>query len=224
MCDKLIVGVTTDELTQYKNKKPVIPFEYRLEVVRSVKYVDTAVPQSTMDKIDAWHRFRFDIMFVGDDWYQTDKWQEFEAAFKEIGVRIVYFPYTTDVYLESDCKVEPILLNNEQQRMLKDVMTELLLVMHQICEKHGIKYYLYGGTLLGAIRHKGFIPWDDDIDVVMFREEYDRFFKICESELPKEYYITPSENKLTPMITHKLRKCNTVRRYVQKDEHLREDP
>lgn len=94
MCDKLIVGVTTDELVSYKNKKAVIPFEERLEIVRSIKYVDAAIPQENMNKFEAWKKLKFDVMFVGDDWFNTPKWQEFEKQFKEVGVRIVYFPYT----------------------------------------------------------------------------------------------------------------------------------
>lgn len=94
MCDRLIVGVTVDELVSYKNKKSVIPFEERIEIVRSCRYVDLAVPQETMDKMDALQRYKFNIMFVGDDWYKSDKWREFDHQFSEQGVRIMYFPYT----------------------------------------------------------------------------------------------------------------------------------
>lgn len=94
MCDKLIVGVTVDELVAYKHKKAVIPFEERLEIVRSIECVDVAVPQTTMDKFEAWQKLRFDLMFVGDDWYGTDKWKDYEKQFNEVGVRIIYFPYT----------------------------------------------------------------------------------------------------------------------------------
>ena len=93
LCDKLIVGVTSDELVMYKNKKAVIPFEERIEIVRSIKYVDLAVPQLTMDKLDAQSRYKFNVMFVGDDWYNTDKWSQFENQLKEREVRILYFPY-----------------------------------------------------------------------------------------------------------------------------------
>ena len=82
LCDKLIVGVSTDELVSYKNKKSVIPFEERIEIVRSCKYVDLAVPQFDMDKLDHQSRYKFDIMFVGDDWYKTKKWDEYEKNFK----------------------------------------------------------------------------------------------------------------------------------------------
>ena len=95
MCDKLIVGVTTDELMlEYKKKKAVIPFEERIEIIRSIKYVDAAIAQENMNKFEAWKKLKFDLMFVGDDWYQTEKWEKFEEEFKEVGVRIIYFPYT----------------------------------------------------------------------------------------------------------------------------------
>lgn len=94
MCDKLIVGVTTDPLVSYKNKKPVIPFEERIEIVRACRYVDLAVPQDTMDKMDAYNRYKFNVMFVGDDWYKTDKWDGLDKEFEKLGVSIIYFPYT----------------------------------------------------------------------------------------------------------------------------------
>ena len=94
MCDKLIVGVTTDELVSYKNKKAVIPHNERMEIVRAIRYVDAVIPQEDMDKFKMWEKLKFDVIFVGDDWFNTPKWQEIEAKFKEVGVRIVYFPYT----------------------------------------------------------------------------------------------------------------------------------
>ncbi len=98
MCDKLIVGVTTDELMfEYKKKKAIIPFFERCEILRAIKYVDAVIPQPTMDKMAAWERLRFDVVFVGDDWFQTQKWQQIESEFKEVGVRVVYFPYTKGI-------------------------------------------------------------------------------------------------------------------------------
>ncbi len=94
LCDKLIVGVTVDELVAYKNKKSVIPFEERIEIVRSIKYVDAAIPQENIDKFEMWKKLHFDVLFVGDDWYNSERWQELEKNFKQVGVRIVYFPYT----------------------------------------------------------------------------------------------------------------------------------
>jgi glycerol-3-phosphate cytidylyltransferase-like family protein len=94
MCDRLIVGVTVDELVAYKNKRAVIPFDERIEIVRACRYVDLAVPQENMDKFDAFNRYRFNLMFVGDDWYKSDKWEKFNKFFTEMGVRVIYFPYT----------------------------------------------------------------------------------------------------------------------------------
>ena len=92
LCDKLIVGVTVDELVSYKNKRAVIPFEERLEIVRSIQYVDAAIPQYDMDKFEMWNKLSFDVMFVGDDWYRSDKWSQLEEKFTEVGVRYRLFP------------------------------------------------------------------------------------------------------------------------------------
>lgn len=97
LCDRLIVGVTIDDLVKYKNKKSVIPFEERLEIVASCKFVDVAVAQKTMNKMDAHNRYKFNIMFVGDDWYKSSKWKELDKTFNELNVKIVYFPYTKNV-------------------------------------------------------------------------------------------------------------------------------
>jgi len=94
LCDRLIVGVTSDDLVSYKNKTPVIPFEERCEVVSSCKYVDCVVEQSSMDKMETWKKLKFNIMFVGDDWYLTDKWKKLSLQFEKVNVRIVYFQYT----------------------------------------------------------------------------------------------------------------------------------
>jgi len=94
LCDKLIVGVTTDKLVSYKHKKAVIPFIERCEIVRNIKYVDLVVPQENMDKYKAWKKLKFDIMFVGDDWHNTEKWNNIEAQLEKVGVKIIYFPYT----------------------------------------------------------------------------------------------------------------------------------
>ena len=97
MCDKLIVGVTVDELVAYKGKKSMIPFEDRLELVRSCRYVDAAVPQYDMDKLTACKKLGATFLFVGDDWYGTEKWKAYEEEFAREGIKIIYFPYTKGV-------------------------------------------------------------------------------------------------------------------------------
>lgn len=97
MCDKLIVGVTVDDLVLYKGKRAMIPFEDRIEIVRSCKYVDAAVPQYDMDKLTACKKLGATVLFVGDDWYGTEKWDKFEEEFSKEGIKIIYFPYTKGV-------------------------------------------------------------------------------------------------------------------------------
>ena len=97
MCDKLIVGVTTDDLVLYKGKHAMIPYEDRLEIVRSIKYVDAVVPQGDMDKLSMCKKLGASYLFVGDDWYGTEKWKNYEIEFEAAGVKIVYFPYTKGI-------------------------------------------------------------------------------------------------------------------------------
>ena len=97
MCDKLIVGVTVDELVLYKGKHAMIPYSDRAEIVRSIKYVDAVVPQYDMDKLTACKKLGASILFVGDDWYGTEKWKKYEEDFAKEGIKIVYFPYTKGI-------------------------------------------------------------------------------------------------------------------------------
>lgn len=95
MCDKLVVGVTVDELVSYKNKKSVIPFEERIQVVRACKYVDVAIPQRSIEKFDTVKKIGASILFVGDDWYDSDRWRQMEATLATQDCKVMYFPYTT---------------------------------------------------------------------------------------------------------------------------------
>ena len=94
---------------------------------------------------------------------------------------------------------------------LHSVQIEILDEIVGICDKHNLTYFLIGGTLLGAVRHKGFIPWDDDLDIAMPREDYEKFLKIAKTELDKKYYlhdISIDKNYWQPFI--KIRKNNTL--------------
>jgi glycerol-3-phosphate cytidylyltransferase len=94
LCDRLVVGVTTDELVMYKNKNAVIPFEERINIVSSLKCVASAIPQNSLDKFKQWERIKFDILFVGDDWHGDATWQSTEKQLSDVGVKVVYLPYT----------------------------------------------------------------------------------------------------------------------------------
>jgi len=95
MCDKLMVGVSTDKLVKEKGKKCKIPFEQRIEIVRNIKYVDLAIPQTTTDKRREWKKLKFDVVFVGDDWFNNKDWNKYESELEE--VLFVYFPYTEGI-------------------------------------------------------------------------------------------------------------------------------
>jgi|TARA_B100000674_G_C37970300_1_gene976582 glycerol-3-phosphate cytidylyltransferase len=94
LCDKLIVGVSTDDLVGYKGKKSVIPFEERLQIVAANKYVDLVVPQEKIDKIEAYKKFKFNVLIVGDDWYDKPTWKHYEEELAKHNVRVFYMPYT----------------------------------------------------------------------------------------------------------------------------------
>lgn len=99
MCDYLIVGVSTDELVEeYKNKRPIIPFSERCEIVEAIKYVDKVVPQETRNKIEAFDIHGFDVMFVGDDWKGSDVFAEVDSYMKSKGAQgVEYIPYTQNI-------------------------------------------------------------------------------------------------------------------------------
>ena len=97
LCDRLVVGVTVDELVLYKGKKSIIPYSERSEIVRSISYVDAVVPQYDMDKCSMCKKLGASILFVGDDWYETPKWKKYEEELRASGIRVIYFPYTKGV-------------------------------------------------------------------------------------------------------------------------------
>jgi glycerol-3-phosphate cytidylyltransferase len=94
-CDHLIAGVVSDGmLLQAKGRLPVIPLAERLEIVRSVRYVDQVHAEVVPDKIDTWRQVGFDVIFKGDDWRGTPKGEKLERDFAAVGVEVKYFPYT----------------------------------------------------------------------------------------------------------------------------------
>ena len=98
MCDYLIVGCSNDQVVwEMKNKNPVIPFDERIEILKSIKYVDEVVEQTIelyKNKLLAVELFKFHKMFVGDDWKNSSKFKILENKLKEKKIDLVYFPYT----------------------------------------------------------------------------------------------------------------------------------
>lgn len=94
-CDYLVAGVVSDEMAELaKARRPVVPLVERLEIVRSVRFVDAAFVETVPDKLETWRQVRFDVLFKGDDWRGTERGRRLERDFATVGVEIVYFPYT----------------------------------------------------------------------------------------------------------------------------------
>lgn len=110
-CDHLIAGVVIDSAVEkMKGYRPIVPFEERLEIVRAINCVDAAVTDTSRDKRVVWQEHRFDIIFKGDDWRDTDKGRLLETEMAEVGATVVYLPYT----------------QHTSSTMLRDVLTRLV--------------------------------------------------------------------------------------------------
>ncbi len=97
-CDSLIVGVHGDDVVEeYKHRRPIINENDRKRIVESIKGVDRAVINRFRDKIKLWELYRFDVIFIGDDWKGTERWNNFEKELAKIGVDVVYVPYTKGI-------------------------------------------------------------------------------------------------------------------------------
>ena len=97
-CEYLIVGVSTDEIVEsYKHKKPVIPYEERKAIVEAIRYVDKVVPQTTMDKLEAYNQLKFNVLFHGSDWQGSSMYNEIVEKFSRVGVDVVFLPHTDGI-------------------------------------------------------------------------------------------------------------------------------
>ncbi len=82
-----------------------------------------------------------------------------------------------------------MILSKDELRQAQLLMLKILKEIHRVCEENNIQYFLSDGTLLGAVRHNGFIPWDDDLDIGMMREDYDKFCKIANSKFSEDFFL-----------------------------------
>jgi len=87
-----------------------------------------------------------------------------------------------------------IKLANEDLKRIKAIQLDIMEDIDRLCEEESIDYSLAYGTLIGAVRHQGYIPWDDDIDIVMLREDYERFLRLAEEKLSDKFYVVHYKN------------------------------
>ena len=109
-CDYLIVAVHGDEVVKEMKPAPVIGEEDRRRIVASIKGVDQAVITRFRDKKKLWELYHFDVIFIGDDYKGTERWKRFEKELKEVGVDVIYLPYTKGI---STTKIRQKILNGE---------------------------------------------------------------------------------------------------------------
>ena len=94
---------------------------------------------------------------------------------------------------------------------IKQVELDILKYLHDLCEQHQIKYFIDFGTLLGAVRHKGFIPWDDDTDISLARDEFEKLYKVLQNENHPYYkLISFRETKLQCVFSFSLNSISAV--------------
>ena len=106
-------------------------------------------------------------------------------------------------------------MNNEELNKLKAIEIDMLIELIRICQKYKLRYFVIGGTCLGAVRHKGFIPWDDDIDIGMPRKDYNRFLEIAQNELPSHLFLQNYKTEKDSILNFtKIRNSNTT--FVEK--------
>ena len=97
-CDILYVGVNSDRLVkEYKNKETIIKEHDRLDIVKAIRYVDEAFIVDTLDKIITLNKIHFDVIFIGDDWKDNERWKKTEADLSKLGVDVVFLPHTEGI-------------------------------------------------------------------------------------------------------------------------------
>lgn len=94
-CDYLIVGVNSDQLVKsYKGKSAVIPLEERMEIIRSLRFVNEVMPIDSLDKKVSWYQKHYDLLFIGDDWKGNPRWENTSKEMEKYGVKTIFLPHT----------------------------------------------------------------------------------------------------------------------------------
>ncbi len=107
--------------------------------------------------------------------------------------------------------MKEVVLTSDEAILLREIQLDILNQVVNICQKNDIQFFLIGGTCLGAVRHKGFIPWDDDIDIGMVRDDYEKFARLAQSELPDYmFYQDYKTDNEYPYLFAKIRNSNTL--------------
>ena len=97
-CDYLIVGVNSDELVkEYKNKETNIKENDRAKIVENLKAVDKVIITRSLDKMETYNKYKFDAIFIGDDWKGNPRWEKTKEDFKKIGVDVIFLPHTDGI-------------------------------------------------------------------------------------------------------------------------------
>lgn len=114
---------------------------------------------------------------------------------------------------------------NDDIKKQQKLSYEVLKIVGELCRKNNISYFLLAGTVLGAVRHKGFIPWDDDIDIGILLDDYEKFSELCSANLPENYFwSSPNTNRLHPRLFGKIlfdgKHCMDVFPVVKTSNHL----
>jgi len=97
LCDVLIVGVCSDEYMLQNKREPIYALKDRMEILNSCKYCDMVIQEDTIEKVELYNKYKFDVLFVGSDWYGNEKYVVWEKELKQFGVKVVYLPYTQEV-------------------------------------------------------------------------------------------------------------------------------
>lgn len=129
----------------------------------------------------------------------------------------INFEYDSKFLNESYYNGEKI---SSDMKKLWLVELDILNKFVQVCDKYGIEYFAEGGTLLGTVRHKGFIPWDDDVDVIMMRSEYEKFLAVAKKEFEYPYYVMTG---VPPAVFTRIKRLDTMKISTQSGRDMRQN-